>query len=86
VRFAIAAVLALATLSSAAFADTVVLSATKDNTIYSESGSLSDGQGQHLFAGETSGTAERRALIEFDVAGSLLGLAPTVRRSWHARA
>lgn len=58
-------------LTTSASADTVVISATKDNTIYSESGSLSDGQGQHLFAGKTSNSSERRALIQFDIAASI---------------
>src|SRR6185503_17665938 len=43
----------------------------QDNTIYGENGGLSDGQGQHLFAGMTSNTAERRALVEFDIAGAV---------------
>lgn len=61
------AVVVLLALTSSAYADTVVISATKDNTIYSESGALSDGQGLHLFAGKTSSSNERRALIQFDV-------------------
>ncbi len=65
------AVVVLLALTGAASADTVVISATKDNTIYSESGALSDGQGLHLFAGKTSNSSERRALIQFDVAGSI---------------
>jgi len=64
VRRAVVVVLAL---SSSAYADTVVISAAKDNTIYSESGALSDGQGLHLFAGKTSNNNERRALIQFAV-------------------
>jgi spore coat protein A len=57
--------------SSLARADTVVLAPAQDNTIYSENGALSDGQGQHIFAGLTSQSAERRALIEFDVASAV---------------
>jgi len=51
-----------------ASADTVTLSASKDNTIYSESGALSNGAGDFLFAGETKDATIRRALIAFPVA------------------
>jgi len=65
------AVLVALALSSRAYADTVVIAPAKDNTIYSENGALSDGQGQHLFAGKTNNSSERRALIKFDVAASI---------------
>ncbi|MCG3125220.1 MAG: hypothetical protein CHACPFDD_00036 [Phycisphaerae bacterium] len=42
----------------------------KDNTIFSE-GALSNGAGQHMFAGLTAFGDSRRALIAFDVAGAL---------------
>ena len=58
-------------LSTVARADTVVLAPVQDNTIYGENGALSDGQGQHVFAGLTSQSAERRGLIGFDVAGAV---------------
>lgn len=58
--------------ASLAHADTVVLSATQDTTIYSEDGTLSNGKGQHLFAGLTSTQSnQRRALIQFGVAGAI---------------
>ena len=38
-----------------------------DATIYSESGALGNGAGQHLFAGFTRQGAERRALLQFDL-------------------
>ena len=51
-------------------AQTLDTNAVRDNTIYSE-GALSNGQGDFLFSGLTTGnagpTANRRALIEFDV-------------------
>ncbi|HZM15704.1 MAG TPA: DNRLRE domain-containing protein [Candidatus Krumholzibacteria bacterium] len=52
-------------------ADTVTLGASKDNTIY-ENTALSNGAGQHLFAGRTTTTPPanqrvRRSLIAFDV-------------------
>lgn len=57
-----------------ATADTVSISPSRDNTIYAEDGSLSNGAGDHVFAGRTrgtNGTTLRRALIAFDVAGAL---------------
>jgi len=43
----------------------ITVSANKDNTIYSESGSLSNGAGDNFFAGTTNTSAARRALISF---------------------
>jgi len=46
---------------------TVQLLATQDNTLYeSATGSLSNGQGQFLFAGKNSNGNTRRALLAFD--------------------
>lgn len=51
---------------------TVVLEPSKDNTLFeSATGALSNGAGQHLFAGTTGGNQIRRALLAFDVAGTL---------------
>lgn len=51
---------------------TALLPAAKDNTLYQHfSGALSNGSGQGLFVGKTSGGSDRRALIAFDVAGNL---------------
>jgi hypothetical protein len=51
----------------------VVLEPSKDNTLFeSVSGSLSNGAGDHLFAGVTSGARSiRRALVAFDVASAV---------------
>ena len=52
---------------------TAVLQPTKDNTLFSESGLLSDGQG-FLYAGQTGSSAnyaKRRALLAFDLAGQI---------------
>jgi hypothetical protein len=46
---------------------TLTLSAEKDNTMYSEADTLSNGMGIYLFAGRTNGTPLRRGLISFDV-------------------
>lgn len=51
-----------------AAADTVLLPATRDNTIYSESYHLSNGAGEYFFAGVTLMGNFRRGLIAFDVA------------------
>ena len=54
-------------------ADTVTLGSVKDNTIYSENDN-SNGQGIDLFAGRTQGqmgSGMRRALIQFDLTGSI---------------
>ncbi len=54
---------------------TLSLPATQDDTLYSESGDLSNGAGQYLYAGqvaasppERGNSADRRAVIEFNVA------------------
>jgi len=52
--------------------ETVSLEASKDNTLYqSELGTLSNGKGEYLFAGNNNNNAPRRAVLAFDVAGTL---------------
>jgi hypothetical protein len=59
-------------LSSAASADVVSVVASRDNTLYQNAtGSLSNGSGQHLFAGANSGLNRRRGLLRFDVASAV---------------
>lgn len=49
-----------------------MLTPVKDNTLYeSETGALSNGAGQYLFAGRTRLEVNRRALLAFDVAGAV---------------
>ena len=49
-------------------APTVVLTPSKDNTLYeSANGSLSNGTGEHFFAGNNNGGSTRRGLIAFDL-------------------
>lgn len=55
------------TLATPAWAETVTLTASKDNTIFSESGSLSSGVGTGLYAGKILNPPFRRALLAFDV-------------------
>jgi hypothetical protein len=57
--------------SECAAAETVVLEATQDNTIYSESADTSNGAGIYLFCGVTNIGEKRRALLLFDVAGNV---------------
>ena len=55
-------------------ADTAIILAAKDNTLYeSPAGSLSNGAGQHFFVGRTAQSANsiRRGLIAFDIAGNI---------------
>jgi spore coat protein A len=58
-------------LATSAQADTVTLVASRDTTLFDESGTLSNGAGSYLFAGETNESAVRRALVAFDVASAI---------------
>lgn len=61
-------------LSSAGAQTQVALQPIKDNTLYeSAAGELSNGAGQHFFAGRTNQPSNsiRRALIAFDIAGNI---------------
>ena len=51
----------------AAGADELTFSADRDNTLFSDDGTLSNGQGSYLFVGLTAQPAERRFLVHFDV-------------------
>ena len=63
--------LPFALLAPLARADVVTLGAIRDNTIYSESGSESNGAGNSFFAGRTKDGPIRRGLIAFDVAAAI---------------
>jgi hypothetical protein len=62
---------ALQLVGPGARAASVVLTPRQDNSMYSEDGTASNGAGQHLFSGRTSFGGRRRALLVFDVAGSV---------------
>jgi hypothetical protein len=67
-----ALVAGLAAPAAAAGATSVVLVPVRDNTLYeSATGALSNGAGSYLYAGATGGLALRRAVLAFDVAGSV---------------
>jgi PKD repeat protein len=58
----------------AAATETVTIEAAQDSTLYEGDGSLANGSGSYLFTGRTqafSGSQERRALLAFDIAGTL---------------
>ena len=64
---------AVATWASDSSAVTVTIPASKDNTLYDTTGplALSNGAGDHLFVGVNATGDKRRALIAFDVAGTI---------------
>src|SRR5689334_17384147 len=63
--------LELEALEARALPSVVTIGASKDNTLFSESDSLSDGVGQNFFVGETGSGGIRRGLIAFDIAGNV---------------
>lgn len=72
VRAARAATLASTLAAPAAIGATVDIPASKDNSLYETiDGTVSNGAGQHIFTGRTAIATLRRALIAFDVAGSV---------------
>jgi hypothetical protein len=70
-RLALVIAAATGLLVASVAAETVIMAPIKDNTIYSEHGSLSNGVGAHIFAGNTGQGATRRALLAFPVADSI---------------
>jgi hypothetical protein len=63
-----------AAVSETAIAETVNLSPAKDNTIYEESGSVSNGDGVSIFAGKNANPFTsyiRRGLLQFDIASQI---------------
>src|SRR5580765_225581 len=54
--------------ASSALADVATLQAAKDNTLYQDAaGSLSNGAGQHFFAGNNDNNLTRRGVIAFNL-------------------
>jgi spore coat protein A len=68
--FAAGAAAALA-FAAASHADVITIGASQDNTLYSESGSESNGAGEYVFAGRTKDGPIRRGLVRFDVAAAV---------------
>jgi hypothetical protein len=71
VAFAVLGLTAMAALTSTAKADTIELGASRDATIYENNPNNSNGAGFTMFAGENGMSSPRRALLDFDVAGSV---------------
>jgi hypothetical protein len=62
----------VATQISSVVADTAIVTATRDNTLFeSPTGALSSGAGPAIFAGNNSTPLIRRALVYFQLAGAL---------------
>ncbi len=57
--------------AGSACADQVQIAPSADTTLYSESNSVSNGAGQHMFSGATAVQSKRRALVRFDIAASV---------------
>lgn len=62
--------LAIFLLTNIGNAETLVIEASKDTSIYSE-GTLSNGQGISIFAGRTKQGNDRRGLVQFNLDGQL---------------
>ncbi|NNF42291.1 MAG: DNRLRE domain-containing protein [Phycisphaerales bacterium] len=60
-------------ISAGVQADEIVLEASKDNTLYGESGLLSNGIGDYFFAGTTGSGNARRAVLAFDLSDIPVG-------------
>lgn len=72
IRFAAAALLVALGAVQTVPGSVVVLTTSKDNTLYEDStGSRSNGAGEHVFAGKVGFGTIRRALVAFDVAGNI---------------
>ena len=66
------AALSVAATSNAVRSGQITIEAEKDNTLYfTEDGSLSNGAGQYLFAGNTAAGVPGRAVLAFDIAGNI---------------
>ena len=66
-RVFLSVVLSTFLLSSNLYADTIVLGAAQDNTIYQDSTGNSNGSGDFFFTGQNGGASPRRGLIQFDL-------------------
>ena len=67
---ALAVVLAAGAMTGV-FADVVTITSAKDNTLFEHNAAASNGAGEFLFSGETNFALARRAVLAFDVAGSV---------------
>jgi FtsP/CotA-like multicopper oxidase with cupredoxin domain len=51
--------------------EVATLNPVQDNTMYASSGTLSNGAGEYLFVGRVSASGVKRALLQFDIAGTI---------------
>jgi hypothetical protein len=58
-------------LASSTFANVVTVAAQADNTLFSESGTISNGAGDYIFTGNTASGFQRRALVRFDLTSAI---------------
>jgi hypothetical protein len=71
VNLAVFCILAMV-IAPACLGDMVSIGSSRDNTLYETAdGSLSNGAGQHFFAGETALAELRRGLLYFDIASAI---------------
>ena len=70
-RYSLAVLLVLGSVVPPAFSETVELIPAKDNTIFSDLTSNSNGSGINLFAGSIRTGGNRRALMDFDVKSAI---------------
>lgn len=68
---AVAVMVGLAGATHEAWGIVISLNPSKDNTMYQNDGTASNGTGESLFAGQTNFFGSRRALLAFDIAGSV---------------
>jgi len=68
-RWIVVFALFLETASPGTRAATTVLVPVRDNTIYAESVTSSNGAGEHVFAGRNNDNETRRGLLAFDLTG-----------------
>lgn len=74
-RMRIISVASVTLATTAAYADTLILQPSRDNTIFTDGtdapADASNGAGPHIFVGRTLFSGLRRGLIRFDIAGNL---------------
>jgi hypothetical protein len=61
----------LAAAADTAHAASVTVGSSRDNTLYAESDTLSNGAGQRVFAGRAGSGGVRRGLMHFDLSGAV---------------
>ncbi|MGJ8645216.1 MAG: DNRLRE domain-containing protein [Luteolibacter sp.] len=68
ITYSLLALISVFASTGAAFGTTVMINPLKDNSIFSGNTGNSSGSSSNLFAGQTNGSSNNRALLSFDVA------------------